>query len=56
MVWTEGTGWLKGGTLAWQLFESDGKSAGPEEQAPDVPVWGLPSVFADQNGNFTIAY
>jgi len=56
MVWTEGTGWSKGGSLAWQLFESDGKSAGPEEQAPGIPVWGLPSVFADQSGNFTIVY
>lgn len=56
MVWTEGTGWSKGGALAWQLFESDGKPLGPKDQAPGVPVWGLLSVFADRNGNFTIVY
>lgn len=56
MVWTEGTGWSKGGSLAWQLFDNDGKPVGSEEQAPGVPVWGLPSAFAGQNGNFTIVY
>src|SRR5262249_14302002 len=56
MVWTEGTGWSKGGSLAWQLFDRDGKPIGSGEQAPGVPVWGLPSAFADQKGDFTIVY
>jgi hypothetical protein len=56
MVWTEGTSWAKGGSVAWQLFDNAGKPAGAEGHAPGVPVWGLPSVFADRKGNFTIIY
>jgi hypothetical protein len=56
LVWTEGTGWLKGGSLAWQLFDPAGQPVGPEGHAPGVPVWGLPSVFADHEGNFSIVY
>jgi hypothetical protein len=56
LAWTEGTGWKKGGSLAWQLFDAAGKPEGPEGHAPGVPVWGLPSAFADRQGNFTIIY
>jgi len=56
LAWTEGTGWSKGGSLAWQLFDSAGKPASAEGHAPGVPVWGLSSVFADHQGNFTIVY
>lgn len=56
LAWTEGTAWSKGGSLAWQLFDSDGKPTGSEGRAPGVPVWGLPSLFADRNRNFTIVY
>jgi hypothetical protein len=56
MVWTEGTGWSRGGSLAWQLFDNAGNPISAEGHAPGVPVWGLPSVFADRKGNFTIIY
>ena len=56
MVWTEGMSWAKGGSVAWQLFDNAGKPAGAEGHAPGVPVWGLPSVFADRKANFTIIY
>jgi hypothetical protein len=56
LVWTEGTGWLKGGSLAWQVFDSAGKATSAQGHAPGVPVWGLPSAFADHQGNFTIVY
>ncbi len=56
LAWTEGTGWSKGGSLAWQLFDSAGKPANAEGHGPRVPVWGLPSVFVDHQGNFTIVY
>src|SRR6267143_5465368 len=52
MVWTEGTGWSRGGSLAWQLFDNAGNPVTAEGHAPGVPVWGLPSVFADRKGNF----
>src|SRR2546430_2470120 len=56
LVWTEGTGWSKGGSLGWQLFDQAGKPVSAEGHAPGVPVWGLSSVFADRDGNFTIVY
>jgi hypothetical protein len=56
LTWTEGTGWKKGGSLAWQLFSPFGRPIGSEGHAPGVPVWGLPSVFTSPDGNFTIVY
>jgi hypothetical protein len=55
-VWTEGTAWAKGGSLAWQLFDKDGKPLGAIGYSAGVPVWDLPSAFADRLGNFTIMY
>jgi hypothetical protein len=56
LSWTEGTGWKKGGSLAWQMYDPSGKPAGSEGHAEGVPAWDMPSVFADQQGNFTIVY
>lgn len=56
LAWTEGTGWEKGGALAWQMYDPSGKPAGAEGHAEGVPVWDLPSVVADRQGNFVIAY
>jgi len=56
LVWTEGTAWEKGGALAWQVFDKNGK---PTEQKGRVesaiPVWGLPTVVAT-DGGFTILH
>jgi hypothetical protein len=56
LVWTEGTGWSKGGSLAWQLFDGGGKATSAPGRTAGVPVWGLTSAFADRQGNFTIVY
>ena len=56
LAWTEGTAWSKGGALAWQLFDGAGRPIASEGHAPGVPVWGLPSVFTNGKGNFTIVY
>ncbi len=56
LAWAEGTGWQKGGSLVWQLFDEAGKPIGAEGRATGVPVWGLSSVVADRQGNFTIVY
>jgi hypothetical protein len=55
-VWTEGTGWAKGGSLAWQLYDKDGKPAGEKQRAPGVPVWSLPTAYARADGTFAIVY
>ena len=56
LAWTEGTGWAKGGSVAWQLFDATGKPLGAQGTAAGLAVWGLPSVFADPSGNFTVVY
>ncbi len=55
LAWTESTGWAKGGSLAWQLFDPAGKPLA-SGTAPDVPVWDLPSAVSERSGSFTIFY
>ena len=56
LVWTEGTGWKKGGSLAWQLYDSQGKLAGEKGVEPGVPVWSFAAVVTEKDGSFTIVY
>jgi hypothetical protein len=56
LAWAEGTGWAKGGTLAWQLFEASGQAVGAITRQDGVPVWGLLSVAALLEGDFVIFY
>jgi len=56
LVWTEGTGWAKVGSVVWQVFDRTGRPAQVRGRAEGLPVWGLASVFAEQDGAFTIVY
>lgn len=56
LAWTEGTGWQKGGALAWQVFDAAGKPAGQPGRAEGVPVWSLVSAFARPDGTFVIVH
>ncbi len=56
LIWTEGTGWKRGGSLAWQVFNKDGKPTGEKGETPGVPVWGLATVIAEKDGRFTIIF
>jgi hypothetical protein len=55
-AWTEGTGWAKGGTVAWQLFDKVGNALAESGRADGVPVWSLPTAFAKPDGGFVIVY
>ncbi len=56
LVWTEGTGWERGGALAWQVFNKTGKPTGEKGRVDGlIPVWGLPTVVAT-DGGFTIIH
>ena len=57
LAWTEGTGWQKGGSVAWQIFDENGNPvADGAGQADGVPVWGLAAVFTGPNDEFTVVY
>lgn len=56
LVWTEGMGWKRGGNLAWQVFDADGRPIAEKGTANGVPVWSLPTVVAQPDGRFTIIY
>ncbi|MEX2399198.1 MAG: hypothetical protein WD423_00400 [Rhodothermales bacterium] len=56
VAWTEGMGWNKAGSLAWHLIDADGRPTDVTGIAPDVPVWSLPTAYADAAGGFVILY
>jgi hypothetical protein len=56
LAWTEGMGWERGGSVAWQVFDKDGRPTAEKGRAAGVPVWSLIAVFARADGGFTIVY
>ncbi len=56
LVWTEGTGWQRGGALAWERFDRDGRVLGRRRLANAVPVWGLPTAATLPDGRFLVIH
>lgn len=57
LCWTEGTGWEKGGALAWQLFSADGKPVeGAAGRVDGVPAWSFGTPVARVDGSFVVFY
>lgn len=56
MVWTEGTGWNRGGAVAWQVFGKDGKPTDEKGRVAGVPTWSLVAAFVRPDGGWTILY
>lgn len=57
VAWTEGTGWKKGGALAWQVFDATGKPTDQRGRIGDgIPVWGVPAAVAQPDGRFLIIH
>ena len=56
LAWTDGTGWERGGSFGWQMYEGDGKPIGDPGAADGVPVWSLVAAFADPTGAFVIVH
>jgi hypothetical protein len=55
LAWVEGTGWEKGGSLAWECIDlKDGSNT--TGSRPGVPVWDFAAVFPEPDGSFTIIY
>jgi len=57
LAWTEGTGWQRGGSLHWQVFDASGRPTA-EKGALDkaIPTWGLATAVANGDGGFAIIY
>lgn len=55
VTWSVGTGWQKGGQLAWMVLDSSGKPTGKRGIKPGVPVWGCTAAYAEGD-HFVILY
>jgi hypothetical protein len=55
-AWTEGMGWRKGGSLAWQIYDKSGKPTAEQGKVDGVPVWSLVAAFSRRDGGFTVVY
>ena len=56
LVWTEGTGWQKGGSLAYQRFEQTGQTLGEKGTAAGVPTWSFGAAVAGEDDGFVVFY
>ena len=56
LAWTEGTAWNKGGSVAWQVFDSAGTAIGEPGHADRLPVWGLVAAYRQRDGRFVVTY
>lgn len=56
LAWTQGTGWQKGGTLEWQLFDQNLNPTSKHSAQLNVPVWGLVTAVAAPDGKFIVIH
>jgi len=53
LAWTEGTGWKKGGSLAWQIFDEGGEPLSARSPSPGVAAWGFAAAVS-HGDNFVV--
>jgi hypothetical protein len=57
LVWAEDTGWQRGGSLAWRMFDRSGRGTREGGRVEEgIPVWGLATVVARPDGGFIIIH
>ena len=56
VVWTEGTGWQKGGALAWQVFDAKGEPTAEKGRSEGIPTWSYATAYAQPSGSFVILF
>jgi hypothetical protein len=54
LAWVEGSGWQRGGTLGWQIFDLSGQPTLACRTQRTVPVWSFPAAFALPDDRFAI--
>jgi len=55
-VWTEDMGWRKGGSVAWQVYDKDGRPTAELGKGKGVPVWSLVAAYARPDRTFVVMY
>jgi hypothetical protein len=55
-VWTEGTGWQRGGSLAWQMYDRSGQPTPEKGLVAGVPTWSFAAPAVNADGSFSILY
>jgi hypothetical protein len=55
IAWTEGTGWEKGGSLAWECLDAGGAQIAAGH-VDGVPVWSFAAAAAEEDGSFVVFY
>jgi len=56
LLWTENTGWAKGGDLAWQVFDKTGKPKGDQGRLASIPAWSFGVAYARPDGGFSVIF
>jgi hypothetical protein len=56
LAWAEGVGWERGGSVAWQVFDKNGKATDAKGRADGVPIWSLVAVFTRADDGFSVVY
>ncbi|MEX2303546.1 MAG: sialidase family protein [Bryobacterales bacterium] len=56
LVWMDGEGWGKGGTLRWQLYNLQGDAVESPGETPGIPPFSFAAALAKPDGGFAILY
>lgn len=56
LVWAEGTGWNRGGKLAWQVFDAKGKASPVRSERDGIRVWSFAAAVTNPDGSFSILH
>ena len=56
VAWTEGTGWQRGGSLAWQVFDAKGETTSENGKRDGIATWSFATTFARSDGSFVILH
>lgn len=54
VVWIAGSGWARGGSVAWTVLGGDDGPSAAKGQAGQVPAWSFAAAYAEPGGDFVI--
>lgn len=56
VTWSVGTGWQKGGALAWCVLDAAGQPTPEKGKANEVPVWSHTAAYSTPENDFVILH